>query len=96
MQLAQAAGGDERPDHLQQWDGLMQELSNPVAHLMCVVNYKDGVIIAGTDTQRAVPAGFECSCPSLGHQSFPSAGTYAKFFHVPNSMRTDYFPWNFG
>lgn len=66
----------------------MQELSNPVAHLMCVVNYKDGVIIAGTDTQRAVPAGFECSCPSLGHQSFPSAGTYAKFFHVPNSMRT--------
>lgn len=97
----QAAGGDERPHHLpsQQWDGLMQELSSPVAQLMCVVNDKDGVIIAGTDLQRTVPAGFECSCPSLCHQSFPTAGTYAEFLHVPDSMRTGICHakvWNFG
>lgn len=91
VQLALAAGGDERPEHFpfQQWGGLKQELNNPVAHLMCVVNYKDVVIIAGTDLHRTVPAGLECSCPSLCH---PSVGTYAEFLHVPNSMRADYLP----
>lgn len=73
-------------------DGLRQELSNPVAHLICVVNYKDVGIIAGTDLQKTVPAGFECSYPSPCHQSFPSVGIYAEFLHVPTSTSTDYLP----
>lgn len=67
-------------------------IKQPYGPPMCVVNYEDVVIIAGTDLQRTVPAGSEHSCLSLCHQSFPSTAIYAKFLHVPNKMRTDYLP----